>query len=61
MVRLLFPMMDDRNRKIFEEEGGADFAHVCDVDGTSWRFRVNMLTQLWQHWFGCATRQQLDP
>ncbi len=46
MVRLLLPMMDERNRRIFEEEGGADFAHVCDVDGVSWRFRVNMLTQL---------------
>ncbi len=46
MVRLLWPMMNDRNRRIFEEDGGADFAHVCDVDGTEWRFRVNMLTQL---------------
>jgi twitching motility protein PilT len=46
MVRLLFPMMDARNRGIFEKEGGADFAYVCDVDGTSWRFRVNMLKQL---------------
>jgi twitching motility protein PilT len=24
MVRLLIPMLDDRNRRIFEEEGGAD-------------------------------------
>lgn len=48
MVRLLVPMMDERNRRIFEEEGGADFAYVCDVDGTSWRFRVNMLKQLGQ-------------
>ena len=46
MVRLLFPMMDKRQRKIFEEEGGADFAHTVDVDGTRWRFRVNMLQQL---------------
>ncbi len=46
MVRLLVPMMDDRARKIFEEEGGADFAYVVDVDGVSWRFRVNMLKQL---------------
>lgn len=46
MVRLLWPMMNERNRKIFEEDGGADFAHTCDVDGTEWRFRVNMLTQL---------------
>ena len=46
MVRLLLPMMNDRNRKIFEEEGGADFAYTCDVDGVEWRFRVNLLTQL---------------
>lgn len=48
MVNLLVPMLDDRNRRIFEVDGGADFAYVCDVDGTSWRFRVNMLTQLGQ-------------
>ena len=46
MVRLLFPMMDKRQRKIFEEEGGADFAYTVDVDGIRWRFRVNMLQQL---------------
>ena len=46
MVRLLVPMMDDRARKIFEEEGGADFAYVVEVDGVKWRFRVNMLKQL---------------
>lgn len=46
MVKLLMPMMDDRTRRIFEEDGGCDFAYVCDVDGTEWRFRVNMLTQL---------------
>ena len=46
MVRLLVPMMDSRNRKIFFEDGGADFSYSCDVDGTIWRFRVNLLTQL---------------
>ena len=46
MARLLFPMMNERNRKIFEEEGGADFAYVVEVDGVDWRFRVNMLKQL---------------
>ena len=46
MVRLLFPMMDKRQRKIFEEEGGTDFAYLVDVDGVNWRFRVNMLQQL---------------
>jgi twitching motility protein PilT len=46
MVRLLVPMMDERNRHIFRKEGGADFAYSCDVEGTRWRFRVNLLTQL---------------
>ena len=46
MVRLCFPLMNERNRKIFERDGGADFAHTLDVDGTIWRFRVNLLQQL---------------
>ena len=46
MERILFAMLDARNRKIFEETGGADFAYMVDVDGTPWRFRVNMLKQL---------------
>ena len=46
MVRLLVPMMDERNQRIFRKEGGADFAYSCHVDGTTWRFRVNVLTQL---------------
>lgn len=46
MVRLCFPMMDERNRKIFDETGGADFAHTVEVDGTTWRFRVNLLQQM---------------
>jgi twitching motility protein PilT len=46
MVRLTFPLMNDRNRKIFERDGGADFAHTLDVDGINWRFRVNLLQQL---------------
>jgi len=48
MVRLLLPMMSERSRKIFEEEGGADFAHTCVVDGITWRFRVNLLQQMGQ-------------
>jgi twitching motility protein PilT len=40
------PMLNERNLKIFEETGGADFAYLVDVDGTPWRFRVNMLRQL---------------
>ncbi len=46
MANLLFPLMNDRTRKIFDKEGGCDFAHIVEVDGTDWRFRVNMLQQL---------------
>jgi twitching motility protein PilT len=46
MCRLLFPMMNEKARSIFDKEGGADFAYVVDVDGVEWRFRVNMLQQL---------------
>jgi twitching motility protein PilT len=46
MVRLTFPLMNERNRKIFERDGGADFAYTLDVEGTNWRFRVNLLQQL---------------
>ena len=46
MVRIIFDMFDDRRQKIFEETGGCDFAHVVDVDGVNWRFRVNVLQQL---------------
>ena len=46
MNRLIFPMMDERNRKIYNNDGGADFAHTCLVDGVQWRFRVNVLTQM---------------
>jgi twitching motility protein PilT len=46
MVRLLLPMMDERNLGIFEIEGGADFSHTIHMDGVRWRFRVNMLKSL---------------
>ena len=46
MVRLCFPLMNERSRKIFDHDGGADFAHMCEVDGTNWRFRVNLMQQL---------------
>src|SRR6188474_1602082 len=45
MAEYLVPMMNERNRKIFDDEGGADFSHTCDVDGVKWRFRVNLLQQ----------------
>jgi twitching motility protein PilT len=46
MLRLCFPLLNERNRKIFDETGGADFAYSIDVDGKPWRFRVNLLQQL---------------
>ena len=46
MVRVCFPLMNKRNRDIFDTTGGADFAHSCEVDGKNWRFRVNLLQQL---------------
>ncbi len=46
MKKMLWPMMNERNRKIFIEEGGADFAYAMDVDGVTWRFRVNLLQQM---------------
>jgi twitching motility protein PilT len=46
MVRLIFAMFNERTRNIFDEDGGADFAHSLEVDGKMWRFRVNVLTQM---------------
>jgi twitching motility protein PilT len=46
MERLLMPMLDDRQKKIFAETGGADFSYGMEVDGVRWRFRVNMLKQM---------------
>jgi twitching motility protein PilT len=46
MTRLLVPMLTPRTQKIFDSEGGCDFAYTIEIDGTSWRFRVNMLQQL---------------
>jgi twitching motility protein PilT len=48
MVRLIFPMinMQERRKRIFEEDGGIDFAYMIEVDGKKWRFRVNVLQQL---------------
>ena len=46
MVRLIFPMFDERREKIFEETGGVDFAYTVDIDGARWRFRTNVLQQM---------------
>jgi twitching motility protein PilT len=46
MVRLIFPMFNERTRRIFDEDGGADFAHSLQIEDKTWRFRVNVLTQM---------------
>jgi twitching motility protein PilT len=38
--------MDKRRRQIFEEEGGTDFAYSMEIEGKTWRFRVNVMQQL---------------
>ena len=45
MRRLCLPMLDERQTKILELDGGADFAHTCVIEGVRWRFRVNLLYQ----------------
>jgi twitching motility protein PilT len=39
-------MFNERTRRIFDEDGGTDFAHAVKVDTKTWRFRVNVLTQM---------------
>ena len=46
MDRILYEFMNERNRKILQETGGADFAHIVKVDELIWRFRVNILNQM---------------
>ena len=46
MAELLFPLMSEFHRKIFDEDGGVDFAHTVDYEGNTVRFRVNILQQL---------------
>ncbi|MEM1060814.1 MAG: PilT/PilU family type 4a pilus ATPase [Planctomycetota bacterium] len=46
MIKLNFPMMDQRNVDIFHRDGGADFAKMVDQDGDVWRFRINLFTQM---------------
>jgi twitching motility protein PilT len=45
MERLCLPLLDERQKKILEVDGGADFAHTAVVEGVKWRFRVNLLYQ----------------
>lgn len=46
MIKLTFPMMDQRNLDIFHNDGGADFAKVVVHKDEPWRFRINLMTQL---------------
>src|SRR5690606_8897562 len=39
-------VMDDRNKRIMDENGGCDFAHIVNHEGHDWRFRVNLFRQL---------------
>jgi twitching motility protein PilT len=48
MARLILPMFsnDSTRRKIFEENGGVDFAYALNIESKRWRFRVNVLQQM---------------
>jgi twitching motility protein PilT len=51
MMRMCFPMMDERNTEIFHADGGADFAHIVEYENEQgvkepWRFRVNLFVQM---------------
>ncbi|MGD0382648.1 MAG: PilT/PilU family type 4a pilus ATPase [Thermoguttaceae bacterium] len=48
MLRLILPMLklQERRERIFEDDGGVDFAYTLKVDDKIWRFRVNVLQQL---------------
>ena len=48
MARLILPMFkhDAHRVKIFDEDGGCDFAYSLQIDDKRWRFRVNVLQQM---------------
>ncbi|MBX3442422.1 MAG: PilT/PilU family type 4a pilus ATPase [Planctomyces sp.] len=46
MYKMFYEIMDERNQKIFEQNGGTDLAHVVPHEGRNWRFRVNLFKQL---------------
>jgi len=46
MWAMFYEAMDDRNKRIMEHDGGADFAHIVPHEGRNWRFRVNLFKQL---------------
>ena len=45
MARLCVPMMDERNRRTFEETGGTEFAYSMPFEWKVWRFRVSLLRE----------------
>ncbi len=46
MERLMFPLLNARQKTILEETGGIDFAHIVhDPNGDETRFRVNLFRQ----------------
>ena len=55
MRELCWPLMDERNQEIFNNTGGADFAHVVEHKGEPWRFRVNLFIQMSK--MGMVTRK----
>ncbi|HVJ86955.1 MAG TPA: PilT/PilU family type 4a pilus ATPase [Caulifigura sp.] len=46
MYNMFYEIMDERQKIIFEAEGGADLAHIVEYEGDKWRFRVNLFKQL---------------
>jgi twitching motility protein PilT len=46
MERLMFPLLNARQKNILEDTGGVDFAHIiADPNGDETRFRVNLFRQ----------------
>ncbi len=46
MERLMFPLLNSRQKTILEETGGVDFAHIIyETNGDETRFRVNLFRQ----------------
>ena len=43
MEKLIFPILREKDKKVLEDTGGADFAHVIGNDEA--RFRVNLMKQ----------------
>jgi twitching motility protein PilT len=45
MERLMYPLLAPRQRKVLDEEGGVDFAHIVYDGELETRFRVNLFKQ----------------